>query len=183
MKKKVLALPKPKPDLFVFIHYLKLDCFAETTVKNCEPCGTNLIPYPLSTSSNCGDPMYFSFDCSTTLGLVSFKAPSGTYRVTGIDPNTRTFLIQVKDGRSPQLNQSLPFNLTSPRNSSSKNSSEVTDDVEIVWEPPLEPTCNLPADCKDWPHSTCKSARDGKRRCLCNISFQWDGTKLNCTKG
>uniref|UniRef100_A0A2N9F3E9 Protein kinase domain-containing protein n=1 Tax=Fagus sylvatica TaxID=28930 RepID=A0A2N9F3E9_FAGSY len=155
----------------------------ETTVKNCEPCGTNLIPYPLSTSSNCGDPMYFSFNCNTTLGLVSFKAPSGTYRVTGIDPNTRMFLIQVKDGRSPQLNQSLPFNLTSPRNSSSKNSSEVTDDVEIVWEPPLEPTCNLPADCKDWPHSTCKSARDGKRRCLCNISFQWDGAKLNCTKG
>ena len=183
MKKKVLALPKPKSDLFVFIHYLKLDCFAETTVKNCEPCGTNLISYPLSISSNCGDPMYFRFDCNTTIGLVSFKAPSGTYRVTGIDPNTQMSLIQVKDGRSPQLNQSLPFNLTSPRNSSSKNSSEVTGDVEIVWEPPLEPTCNLPADCKDWPHSTCKSARDGKRRCLCTISFQWDGAKSNCTKG
>uniref|UniRef100_A0A2N9FQW7 Receptor-like serine/threonine-protein kinase n=1 Tax=Fagus sylvatica TaxID=28930 RepID=A0A2N9FQW7_FAGSY len=154
----------------------------EQTVRNCKPCGTNMIPYPLSTSSNCGDPMYFSFDCNTTSGQVSFKAPSGTYRVTGIDPNTRMFLIQVKGGGNPWLNQSLPFNLTSPRNSSSKISSEVTDDVEIVWEPPLEPICNLPADCKDWPYSTCKSARDGKRRCLCNISFQWDGTKLNCTK-
>uniref|UniRef100_A0A2N9IX28 Protein kinase domain-containing protein n=1 Tax=Fagus sylvatica TaxID=28930 RepID=A0A2N9IX28_FAGSY len=96
-------------------------------------------------------------------GQVSFKAPRGTYRVTGIDPNTRMFLIQVKGGGNPWLNQSLPFNLTSPRNSSSKISSEVTDDVEIVWEPPLEPICNLPADCKDWPYSTCKSARDGKR--------------------
>jgi hypothetical protein len=170
--------------LFVIIHhYLKLDSFAEQTVRNCKPCGTNMIPYPLSTSSNCGDPMYFSFDCDTTSGQVSFKAPRGTYRVTGIDPNTRMFLIQVKGGGNPWLNQSLPFNLTSPRNSSSKISSEVTDDVEIVWEPPLEPICNLPADCKDWPYSTCKSARDGKRRCLCNISFQWDGTKLNCTKG
>uniref|UniRef100_A0A2N9G5P1 Bulb-type lectin domain-containing protein n=1 Tax=Fagus sylvatica TaxID=28930 RepID=A0A2N9G5P1_FAGSY len=136
----------------------------EQTVRNCKPCGTNMIPYPLSTSSNCGDPMYFSFDCDTTSGQVSFKAPSGTYRVTGIDPNTRMFLIQVKGGGNPWLNQSLPFNLTSPRNSSSKISSEVTDDVEIVWEPPLEPICNLPADCKDWPYSTCKSARDGKRR-------------------
>uniref|UniRef100_A0A2N9G4Q8 Receptor-like serine/threonine-protein kinase n=1 Tax=Fagus sylvatica TaxID=28930 RepID=A0A2N9G4Q8_FAGSY len=40
----------------------------EQTVRNCNPCGTNMIPYPLSTSSNCGDPMYFSFYCNTTSG-------------------------------------------------------------------------------------------------------------------
>ena len=181
---KFIIVNKDKSDLFVIIHhYLKLDSFAEQTVRNCKPCGTNMIPYPLSTSSNCGDPMYFSFYCNTTSGQVSFKAPSGTYRVTGIDPNTRMFLIQVKGGESPWLNQTLPFSLTSPRNSSSKIPSGVTNDVEIVWEPPLEPICNLPADCNDWPHSTCKSARDGQRRCLCNISFQWDGAKLNCTTG
>ncbi|KAK4577413.1 hypothetical protein RGQ29_027778 [Quercus rubra] len=148
----------------------------ELTVQNCEPCGTNIIPYPLSTSSNCGDPMYFSFNCNTTSGQVSFKAPSGTYRVTN------KFFIQVKDVGSLRLNQSLPFNLTTPRNSSSNASSRVTDDVEIVWEPPLEPLCNLSANCKDWPHSTCKSAIDGKRRCLCTKSFRWDGTKLSCTQ-
>ncbi|XP_030928795.1 G-type lectin S-receptor-like serine/threonine-protein kinase At4g03230 isoform X2 [Quercus lobata] len=153
----------------------------EPTVQNCEPCGTNMIPYPLSTSSNCGDPMYFSFNCNTS-GQVSFKAPSGTYRVTNIDQNTSKFFIQVKDVGSLRLNQSLPFNLTTPRNSSSNVSSRVTDDVEIVWEPPLEPLCNLSADCKDWPHSTCKSAIDGKRRCLCTKSFRWDGTKLSCTQ-
>ncbi|KAL4639388.1 hypothetical protein ACB092_03G213900 [Castanea dentata] len=153
----------------------------EPTVQNCEPCGTNMIPYPLSTSSNCGDPMYFSFNCNTS-GQVSFKAPSGTYRVTNIDQNTSKFFIQVKDVGSLRLNQSLPFNLTTPRNSSSNVSSRVTDDVEIVWEPPLEPICNLSADCNDWPHSTCKSAIDGKKRCLCTKSFRWDGTKLSCTQ-
>ncbi|XP_050248116.1 G-type lectin S-receptor-like serine/threonine-protein kinase At4g03230 isoform X6 [Quercus robur] len=154
----------------------------EPTVQNCEPCGTNMIPYPLSTSSNCGDPMYFSFNCNTTPGQVSFKAPSGTYRVTSIDQNTAKFLIQVKDVGSLRLNQSLPFNQTNPRNSSSIVLSRVTDDVEIVWEPPLEPICNLSTDCKDWPHSTCKSASDGKRRCLCTKSFQWDGANLSCTQ-
>ncbi|KAM3754460.1 hypothetical protein ACB098_03G166800 [Castanea mollissima] len=153
----------------------------EPTVQNCEPCGTNMIPYPLSTSSNCGDPMYFSFNCDTS-GQVSFKAPSGTYRVTNIDQNTSKFFIQVKDVGSLRLNQSLPFNLTTPRNSSSNVSSRVTDDVEIFWEPPLEPICNLSADCKDWPHSTCQSAIDGKKRCLCTKSFRWDGTKLSCTQ-
>ncbi|KAM4093281.1 hypothetical protein ACB094_06G103500 [Castanea mollissima] len=143
----------------------------EPTVRNCVPCGTNMIPYPLSTSSNCGDPMYYSFDCNITTGQVSFKAPSGTYRVSGIDPNTQKFFIQVKDGRSLRLNKSLPFNLT-----------KITNDVEIAWDPPLEPICNLTADCEDWPHSSCKSASDGKRRCLCTVSFQWDGTNLNCTR-
>ena len=118
--------------MFEFIHYLKLDISAEPTVQNCWPCGTNMIPYPLSTSSNCGDPMYFSFNCNTTSGQVSFKALSGTYRVTSIDQNTSKFFIQVKDVVSLRLNQSLPFNLTTPRNSSSYVSSRVTDDVEIV---------------------------------------------------
>ena len=169
--------------MFEFIHYLKLDISAEPTVQNCEPCGTNMIPYPLSTSSNCGDPMYFSFNCNTTSGQVSFKAPSGTYRVTNIDQNTSKFFIQVKDVGSLRLNQSLPFNLTTPRKSSSNVSSRVTNDVEIVREPPQEPICNLPTDCNDWPHSTCKSAIDGKKRCLCTKSFRWDGSKLSCTQG
>ena len=121
--------------------------------------------------------MYFSFNCNTTSGQVSFNAPSGTYRVTIIDQNTTKFFIQVKDVGSLRLNQPLPFNQTTPRNSSSNILPRVTDDVEIVWEPPLELIRNLSTDCKDWPHSTCKSAIDGKRRCLCTKSFRWDGAK------
>uniref|UniRef100_A0A7N2MA81 Non-specific serine/threonine protein kinase n=1 Tax=Quercus lobata TaxID=97700 RepID=A0A7N2MA81_QUELO len=136
----------------------------------------------ISDIAQIGDPMYFSFNCNTTSGQVSFKAPSGTYRVTSIDQNTTKFSIQVKEVGTLRLNQSLPFNQTTPRNSSSNVLSRVTDVVEIVWEPPLEPFCNLSTDCKDWPHSTCKSASDGKGRCLCTKSFRWDGTKLSCTQ-
>ncbi|KAF3958737.1 hypothetical protein CMV_016386 [Castanea mollissima] len=154
----------------------------ESAVQSCEPCGINVIPYPLSTGPSCGDPNYFNFNCNTTSGQVSFIAPSGTYRVASIDPDTRNFLIQVNDKGNLRLNHSLPFNLTSPRNFSSEISTEVTDEVEIVWEPPLEPICNSSADCNDWSHSTCKSARDGKRRCLCSFSYRWDGAMLKCRK-
>ena len=69
-------------------------------------------------------------------------APSGTYRVSSIDPDTRTFLIQVNDKGNLLLNRWLPFDLSNPRNFSSELSSEVTDEVEIAWEPPQEPICN-----------------------------------------
>uniref|UniRef100_A0A7N2LSH3 non-specific serine/threonine protein kinase n=2 Tax=Quercus lobata TaxID=97700 RepID=A0A7N2LSH3_QUELO len=154
----------------------------ESAVQSCEPCGINMIPYPLSTGPSCGDPNYFSFNCNTTSGQVSFIAPSGTYRVASIDPDTRSFLIQVNDSGNLRFNHSLPFDLTSPRNFSSEISTEVIDEVEIVWEPPLEPICNSSAKCNDWSHSTCKSARDGKRRCLCTFSYRWDGAMLKCRK-
>ncbi|XP_062152990.1 G-type lectin S-receptor-like serine/threonine-protein kinase At4g03230 isoform X4 [Alnus glutinosa] len=160
----------------------------ESTTRNCEPCGTNMIPYPLSTGPNCGDPMYFSFYCNYSIAQVSFKTPSGTYRVTSIDPSTRQFAIQVKhaayDRNSSgilQLNESLPFNIVTA--DSGIHSSQVTDDqVEISWEPPQEPSCISSRDCKDWPNSTCNAGRDGKRRCLCTGNFIWDGSNFNCTK-
>ena len=139
-----------------------------------------MIPYPLSTGPSCGDPNYFSFNCNTTSRQVSFIAPSGTYHVASIDPDTRNFLIQVNDKGNLRLNHSLPFDLTIPRNFSSEIS---TDEVEIVWKPPREPICNSSAYCNGWSHSNCKSARDGKRRCLCTFSYRWDGAMLKCRKG
>ena len=133
---------------------MTLDTCVESAVQSCKPCGIKMIPYPLSTGPSCGDPNYFSFNCNTTSGQVSFIAPSGTYRVASIDPDTRSFLIQVNDRGNLRFNHSLPFDLTSPRNFSSELSSEVTDEVEIAWEPPVEPICNSSANCNDWSHST-----------------------------
>nr|POE94090.1 wall-associated receptor kinase-like 15 [Quercus suber] len=133
----------------------------EPTVRNCEPCGTNMIPYPLSASSNCGDPMYFSFNCNTTSGQIVLQLIDFVQICRWC---LKPLFVQLQVGLW-WLNV-LGWN-----------------DVEIVWEPPLEPICNLSTDCKDWPHSTCKSASDGKRRCLCTKSFRWDGTKLSCTQG
>jgi hypothetical protein len=170
-------------------YYSKFYTFTESTVRNCEPCGTNLIPYPLSTGPNCGDSMYFSFDCNSSTGQISFKAPSG-YRVASIDPSTQTFVIQVKhvgydrNSRATQLlNDSLPFiESTWLFPNSSKFSSGVEAEVKISWETPHEPSCNSSRDCKEWPNSTCNVTREGKR-CLCTGNFLWDGSNLNCTKG
>ena len=138
--------------------------------------------------SNCGDPTYFSFYSNYFTCQVSFKMPKGTYRVTSIDPGTQKFVIQIKyaghytnSTRILQLNKSFSFDATIDSNN---YSSEVKDEIEISWEPPLEPSCNSSRDCKDWPNSTCNIvAGDGKRRCLCTRNFQWNGSNLNCTKG
>jgi hypothetical protein len=172
----------------MFNYYSRLRTFAESVVRNCEPCGTNMIPYPLSTGPNCGDSMYFNFYCNTSSGQLSFKALSGTYRVASINASTQTFVIQVKYGRYDRnlrgmlkLNESLPFNRT--KWSAVDFGSEVKDEVEISWNPPQEPTCTSFKDCKDWPNSKCDVARDGKRMCLCNQDFRWNGSTLNCTQG
>ncbi|KAH0984201.1 hypothetical protein GBA52_011378 [Prunus armeniaca] len=169
----------------------------ESTGRDCKPCGTTIIPYPLSTGPECGDPMYFRFNCSTITGPVSFVGPNGTlFRVISINPSTQRFVIQAKnvDNCDPingvnrqQLNLPFPFNVIScyvpPGNFSSQLSSGGTNAVEIGWKPPPEPTCTTSADCRGWPHSTCSPERDGKKRCLCNANYQWSGFNLNCTQG
>ncbi|WJZ99594.1 hypothetical protein VitviT2T_018022 [Vitis vinifera] len=162
------------------------------TVRNCETCGSNMIPYPLSTGSKCGDSTYFNFECNNTTGQVQFKVPGGAYRVTSINPETLTFVIQLKEAdcssRSliPPLNP--PFHLTDvckevgTDNFGSEMSLKNSIEVEISWDPPLEPVCTSSADCKDWPNSTC-GTRDGTRRCFCNENFKWNSSSLNCTQG
>ncbi|KAK6253020.1 hypothetical protein QUC31_014740, partial [Theobroma cacao] len=153
------------------------------STRSCETCGTNLIPYPLSTGPKCGDAMYLSFHCNISSGEVTFYAPSGTFRVTSINSETRKFIIQTNDandckaGNSGdnffQFKQPSPFHVTSRCNA---------EEVEIGWDPPPEPTCSSPTDCKDWPKSSCNVTSDGKKRCLCNESFRWDNLSLNCTE-
>ncbi|KAF9661844.1 hypothetical protein SADUNF_Sadunf19G0111000 [Salix dunnii] len=72
------------------------DIGRQLKAKSCEPCGINVIPYPLSTGSHCGNPMYFSFHCNTSTGKLSFKTQNGTYNITTIDQDVRTFVIQDK---------------------------------------------------------------------------------------
>ncbi|KAL6330201.1 hypothetical protein AAG906_040122 [Vitis piasezkii] len=139
----------------------------ESTVRNCQTCGSNMIPYPLSTGSKCGDPMYFNFECNITTGQVQFKVPGGTYRVTSINPETLTFVIQLKESdcssrslidKIPPLNP--PFHMTN---------------VCTV------PVCTSSADCKDWPNSNCRT-QNGTTKCFCNEKFKWNGSSLDCTQ-
>ncbi|KAM1130889.1 hypothetical protein ACFX19_046185 [Malus domestica] len=171
----------------------------ESTVRDCKPCGTTIIPYPLSTRLGCGDSMYFRFKCNDSTGQVSFVGLDDTlFRVISINSSTQRFFIQGfhtenVDNCDPrnraanwQINPSFPFKVISPCNADLGNfSSEVLSSrgpnvMAMGWELPMEPTCTTPADCRDWPHSICNPARDRKKRCLCKTNFRWDG--LNCTQ-
>ncbi|TYI94630.1 hypothetical protein E1A91_D02G218600v1 [Gossypium mustelinum] len=166
------------------------------TSRSCLPCGTNLVPYPLSTGPNCGDPVYYSFDCDMVTGQLSFMTPSGNYTVTHVNPKASIFDIEMQakeavnchamhssGSKILQLNRSSPFNVTSSCSSNFTNDSPLksTIEVKITWKPPLEPTCNSSADCKEWPHSTCNITGTGQKRCLCNSAFRWDGLGLTCS--
>ncbi|XP_011018711.1 PREDICTED: G-type lectin S-receptor-like serine/threonine-protein kinase At4g03230 [Populus euphratica] len=177
------------PDLFVRVATSDI----ESKARSCEPCGMNVIPYPLSTGSDCGDPMYFRFHCDNSIGKLSFKTPSGTYNVTTINQYTRTFLIRDKDvddcndgtrGQIQNFNTSSPFKLNASKRWCASNvSSQGLVEIDIGWEPPPEPVCSSSSDCDDWPYSTCDGTGNGTARCLCNSNFWWDGIALRCVQG
>ncbi|PRQ55808.1 putative protein kinase RLK-Pelle-DLSV family [Rosa chinensis] len=167
--------------------------FAESTARSCGSCGTNLIPYPLSTGPKCGDVTYYSFHCNISTGQLSFEAPSGTYHVTSINADTQTFVIQANDAdecrdkKFLKLIQSSPYNVTNmcnadPTRFSPDLSFKGGYEVEVAWKSPLEPPCSSSTDCKDWPRSICDAALDGKNRCLCPANSKWDSRSLNCTQ-
>ncbi|XP_028070313.1 G-type lectin S-receptor-like serine/threonine-protein kinase At4g03230 [Camellia sinensis] len=161
-----------------------------STNKSCKTCGTNIIPYPLSTGPNCGDPMYFNFSCNYSTGQVSFQTLGGTFQVININPETRKFVIEVKakdrcgaKNSKPkylQLSPSSPFN--APDSCHGGMQSGNGNDVEFDWNSPPEPLCTSTIDCMDWPNSSCNATRDVKGRCHCNANYQWNGTTLACTQ-
>ncbi|XP_027348569.1 G-type lectin S-receptor-like serine/threonine-protein kinase At4g03230 isoform X1 [Abrus precatorius] len=165
----------------------------ESTGRSCGTCGTNFIPYPLGTGPNCGDPKYFSFHCNISTGELDFETPAGIYPVISINSETQKFLIHRENAlycdRSDKflvLNQSFPFHFTGncyadPSTFSSNAPLKHGIEIELSWQLPLEPICSSLLDCEDWPNSTCNTTSDGKKRCLCNKNFLWDGLKLNCT--
>ncbi|XP_077245927.1 uncharacterized protein LOC143885615 [Tasmannia lanceolata] len=109
---------------------------------NCENCGTNIVPYPLSTGIGCGDPSY-QIHCNISTGQLRFNTLDGSsYAITTIHPETRALVIQLKNKsmcnttayKSLQLNSSLPFyvsnrntvlllNCSIPQNTSTLNCS------------------------------------------------------------
>ncbi|KAL2331778.1 hypothetical protein Fmac_019359 [Flemingia macrophylla] len=149
------------------------------TAKWCEPCGTYVIPYPLSTSPNCGDPKYNKFNCTKSTGQVSFLMPGGiSQTVTRIDEDTRMFYIQTNPSYSCSSmyqndTPNFPFNV-----------ADCLQDVGIVkisWLPAPEPPCTKPMDCNNWPNSTCTISSQGTR-CLCDSNYKWNPSIMSCTQ-
>ncbi|KAM1239959.1 hypothetical protein ACFX2J_045331 [Malus domestica] len=172
----------------------------ESTVRDCKPCGTTIIPYPLSTRLDCGDPMYSRFKCNNFTGQVNFVGLNDTlFRVVSINPSTQRFFVQgfqpknveecdpINREANRQINPSFPFKVISLCNAylgifSSVLPSGGHNVVQMGWELPMEPTCTTSEDCRDWAHSICKRARDGKKRCLCETNFRWNRLILRCTQ-
>ncbi|KAL2331780.1 hypothetical protein Fmac_019361 [Flemingia macrophylla] len=153
----------------------------EPTVKTCEPCGIYVIPYPLSTGPNCGDPMYHNFCCDKSTGNVSFLMPEGvSYPVTSIDEDTREFVIVTNDPFSFSSENRIatpdfPFDvITDPFSNNGV--------IKIQWQPAPEPPCSRLIDCKDWLHSSCRAASEGRNRCLCDSNYKWNITTMKCTQ-
>ncbi|MCD7448455.1 hypothetical protein HAX54_042253 [Datura stramonium] len=171
----------------------------EVTRRNCKPCGTNLIPYPLSSGPYCGDPLYYSFSCDDLAGQVSLHTLDGNYTVVNFDSGNRTFVIEAAhkdsvgncDDKGPVtgiswFNQSSPFKVISwcynpEKNLTSEPLSRKNNLILISWKPPLQPICSTSDDCNDWPNSTCNITEQGERRCICPPDYRWDGLSLNCS--
>ncbi|XP_058078650.1 wall-associated receptor kinase-like 20 [Magnolia sinica] len=103
---------------------LVLICAACASALRCPDCGTTPVPYPLSTSPNCGDPNYkVRCDASNTLRLDTLNASS--YAIASIHPEIQRFTIRPANftrntcettdlhSQGIQLNRSLPFTVAS----------------------------------------------------------------------
>lgn len=93
-------------------------------IPSCPKCGNTSVPYPFSTNNGCGVPDYRIY-CNAVKEL-EFKSVNGSsYKIVSINPATMRLVIQppplVNDScqtedmnnQGLQLNQSLPFNITS----------------------------------------------------------------------
>ncbi|XP_028796139.1 G-type lectin S-receptor-like serine/threonine-protein kinase At4g03230 [Neltuma alba] len=154
----------------------------EPTPRTCKPCGVFTIPYPLSTEASCGDPIYSHFKCDSPTGQVSFIVGEEPYRVTNIDPDERSFSIQIKD--SDNCPASNLERWLDPSFSVTQQCDDVDEakTLKINWSAPDEPPCNNSVDCEGWSHSTCNATGNGNGRCLCDEKYKWDGLNLSCTQ-
>lgn len=170
--------------------------FAERTKRDCKPCGTGIIPYPLSTGPNCGDPKYDKFFCNTTTGQIYWVAPNNeSYRVTNINGEQHKFSIEINGHQTCEsidvmLKDSPALYVDSSCNSGESNpiagpvfTDATFQELEIHWKQPLEPLCNKSINCIDWPNSSCSATGHGESRCLCNASFRWDPVNFTCIPG
>ncbi|WJX38336.1 hypothetical protein P8452_26009 [Trifolium repens] len=103
---------------------LLLSCATHViSVTPCPPCGNTTVPFPLSTTPTCGDPLY-KIQC-TTSGSLLFNTVNNSYPIQSINPKTQRIIIQPasiipktctttdKIHQGIILNNTLPFNITS----------------------------------------------------------------------
>ncbi|XP_050212168.1 wall-associated receptor kinase-like 20 [Mercurialis annua] len=152
-----MLITKPTP----FYHHLLtaalLLSFAISafSVNLCPNCGNTSVPYPLSTASNCGDQ---SYKISCNAGELTFNTVNNSYPIISIDQTNQRLIIQPADivpntciasdyiHQGIQLNNSLPFNITSSNTVMLMNCSE------SILDQPLD--CSNTSLCRSYGNST-----------------------------
>ena len=108
--------------LLLFTAALLLCAVSAMSANRCPDCGTTPVPYPLSTGADCGDQEYkIRFD----EGKLIFDSVNSSYSIAFISPETQRLVIRPASfagdtcittdfpKQGIQLNNSLPFNVTS----------------------------------------------------------------------
>ncbi|CAN6568854.1 unnamed protein product [Malus baccata var. baccata] len=110
------------PTLLLSAALLLTCAWCVLSLPRCPDCGTTTVPYPLSTSPTCGDQSY-KIRCSA--GSLLFDTLNNSYPIESVSPASQRLVLRpsaflpntciatdiVHEGL--QLNNSLPFNVTS----------------------------------------------------------------------
>ncbi|KAK4770199.1 hypothetical protein SAY87_030731 [Trapa incisa] len=160
--------------------------------RSCKTCGSVVVPYPLSTSADCGDPSYSNFTCDDSTGRLHFHLLNSAYRVIRVDQQALNFTIQLmnlncSDGLSnisTAFSDYSQFHIGQCKDTQNASSTtELLTEIDILWKlPGSEPACSSSIDCQDWPQTTCNTTPNGTKRCLCISNLKWNHTALNCTE-
>ncbi|KAM0016342.1 putative wall-associated receptor kinase, galacturonan-binding domain-containing protein [Helianthus debilis subsp. tardiflorus] len=137
--------------LFVVSLFLMTFAHPSLSTNGCPKCGTMRVPYPLSTSENCGNPKY-KLHCNTTTGLEFISAEQVYYTITSIDSKARRLVL-----RPPLIDQGTcqssdlrvgGFRLEddSPFNISSRNTVLLLNCSENILLSPLD--CSSSSICR-----------------------------------
>ncbi|KAL5991741.1 hypothetical protein ACLOJK_012652 [Asimina triloba] len=147
---------------------LLLLCAGCASSLRCPNCGSTPVPFPLSTSPTCGDPNYkVRCDGSNTL---QFDALNGSsYPIEAVHPEIQRFVIRpaslvpgtcvTTDLRSQgiQLNNSLPFNVTS------SNTIMLLNCTQLLLSSPLD--CTSSSLCHTFINQTAEASLCGQSIC------------------
>lgn len=147
--------------MIVLVLFLFLFPFAcvSSSPNNCPKCGTMDVPYPLSTSDNCGNPNYKVYCKNDTLEFLS--SVGFYYKILNISPYTSRLIIsppsiQKHSCQSSDLSlNGFKIDENSPFNISSRNTIMLFNCSENILLSPLN--CSSSSPCRRF-----EEANEGK---------------------
>ncbi|KAM7263967.1 hypothetical protein ACFE04_001650 [Oxalis oulophora] len=154
-----MVVPPLRRSLLLLV-LLRLFAFAAKpalSITTCPSCGTQQVPYPLSTNPTCGDQNY-NIICNTTTNTLLFPTLNNTYTITSISSSIQRLTISPSPlidntcvtsdyiHQGVQLNSSLPFNITSSNTIMYLNCSD------LLLSSPLD--CNSTSLCHTYVNNT-----------------------------